>query len=289
MLPRLASQLGFGDGFKSRNGYISHDKGITVPANDTPGYEPGAEFIHTDGSIGTFLYRNEGTAAACTFVASNRLNHQLYHNLSDTSYTVLKIHNHDTTASIGGAEFKGELINAATAVYGVYNSWNYSPTGLTGTAANVSAGINVMAITTGHTITVGNIYGLEAHVQLAGTLNGAAVNAIGVNGVLSGAGANTLVLHMAGVASSMSTGLINPTTGTLSYYLANSLSTVVVDNLICSLQSQYVTNFVSFDAAGTDKCIEESVATPAGDTTHALRILVAGVPVYFPGYAAKTF
>uniref|UniRef100_A0A6M3JF92 Uncharacterized protein n=1 Tax=viral metagenome TaxID=1070528 RepID=A0A6M3JF92_9ZZZZ len=207
----------------------------------------------------------------------------------ETSGLFLKIHNHATTAEIGGAEFKGELVNASGAVYGVYNTWNYSPTGLTGTSVNVSAAINVMAITTGHTVTAGNIYGMEAHVQLAGTLNGAAVNAIGVNGVLSGAGANTLVLHMAGVASSMSTGLVNPTTGTLSYYLANSLSTVVVDNLICSLQAQYVTNFVSFDAAATDKCVEESAATPAGDTTHAIRVLIGGVAGYIPVYAAKTF
>jgi len=214
---------------------------------------------------------------------------RIYTNPTGTSVTMLKIHNHSTTAEVGGAEFKGELINATTAVYGVYNTWNYSPTGLTGTAPNVSAEINVMAITTGHTITAGNIFGAECHVQLAGTLNGADVTAIGVNGVLSGAGANTLVKHMAGVASSMGVGLINPTTGTLSYYLANSLSTVVVDNLICSLQSQYVTNFVSFDTAATDKCIEASAATPAGNTSYALRILVEGVAMYIPVYDAKTF
>jgi hypothetical protein len=230
-----------------------------------------------DGNI-TF-----GASGSNTVSFTGKLASQLYSNLTGATFTVLKIHNHLTTADIGGAEFKGELINAATAVYGVYNTWNYSPTGLTGTSANVSALINVMAITVGHTVTAGNIYGSESHVQLAGTLNGAAVNVIGVNGVLSGAGANTLVLHMAGVASSMSTGLVNPTTGTLSYFLANSLSTVVVDNLICSLQAQYVTNFVSFDAAGG--CVFTNAEVCAVATSHALRILIGGVAHYIPVFS----
>ena len=289
MLPRICKLLGFGDGFKSLNEYISHDKGITVPADDTVGYEPGAEFIHTDGAIGARVYRNQGTAAACTFVASNRLNHQLYHNLYDKSYTVLKIHNHDTTAEIAGYEGKGDLINATGSQVGTQNSWTYEPTGLTGAPSGVSASSNVLAVSPGYTVTAGNIYALVGEAQLHGTLNGAAVNVAGVIGVVSGAGANTQVLHMTGVQSAMSTGLVNPTTGTLSYYLANSLSTVVVDNLICSLQSQYVTNFVSFDAVGTDKCIEASVAAPAGNTTHALRILIAGVAGYIPVYDTKTF
>jgi len=236
------------------------------------------------GASGTTIIGNVvlGASGSETVTFTAKLGSQLYSNLTGTAYTILKIHNHATTAEIGGAEYKGELVNASGAVYGVYNTWNYSPTGLTGTSANVSAEINVMAITTGHTVTAGNIYGMEAHVQLAGTLNGAAVNAIGVNGVLSGAGANTLVLHMAGVASSMSTGLVNPTTGTLSYYLANSLSTVVVDNLICSLQSQYVTNFVSFDAVGG--CIFANVAITAVNTAYALKINVAGTDAYIPVY-----
>ena len=240
------------------------------------GYASGKYYVEGSGNI-TF-----GASGSDTVTFTAKLGSQLYSNLTSTAYTILKIHNHSTTAAIGGAEFKGELVNASGAVWGVYNTWNYSPTGLTGTSANISASTNVMAITALHTVTAGNIYGLEAHAQLAGTLNGAAVNAIGINGVLSGAGANTLVSHMAGVASSMGTGLVNPTTGTLSYYLANSMSTVVVDNLICSLQSQYVTNFVSFDAVGG--CIVANAAVTAVNTAYALTIKVAGTTAYIPVY-----
>ena len=229
-----------------------------------------------------------GSSGSDTVTFTAKLGSQIYHNLSDTTYQVLKIHNHDTTSSIGGAEFKGDLINAATAVYGIYNDWAYEPTGLTGTAVNVTAQINVMRITAGYTITAGSLYGTESHVQLLGTLNGSQVNAIGVNGVLSGAGANTTVLNMACVAGSMSTGLVNPTTGTLSYYLANSLSTVVVDNLICMYgASQYTTNFVSFNAAATDKCVEVNSGTPTGAISHIIRVLIGGTAGYIPVYAGK--
>lgn len=226
-----------------------------------------------------------GTDTA-TFTA--KLASQLYHNLSDQSYTVLKIHNHDTTAEIGSLETKGELINASGSIVGEQASWAYEPTGLTGSPSGVSASSNVLAVSSGYTVDAGNIYALVGEAQLYGTLNGAAVNVAGVIGVVGGNGANTQVLHMAGIQSAMSTGLVNPTTGTLSYFLANSLSTVVVDNLICSLQSQYITNFVSFDAVGTDKCVEASVATPGSATTHVIRILVAGVEKYIPVYAAKS-
>ena len=214
---------------------------------------------------------------------------QIYHNLSDQSYTTLKIHNHDTTAEIGGLETKGELINTTGSVVGEQASWSYEPTGLTGTPTGVSASSNVLAIAASHIVTAGNIYALVGEAQLYGTLNGATVNVAGVIGVVGGNGANTQVLHMAGVQSAMSTGLVNPTTGTLSHFLANSLSTVIIDNLLCMQDSEYITNFASFNAAAADKCVEASAAEPAGNTTHALRILIEGVPGYIPVYAAKTF
>lgn len=43
--------------------------GDSVPSDGTAGYCPGGMFIHVDGSAGTFLYCNEGTAASCDFDA----------------------------------------------------------------------------------------------------------------------------------------------------------------------------------------------------------------------------
>ena len=248
--------------------------------------------ITITGATGTTIIGNVtlGASGTETVTFTAKLGSQLYHNLSDTAYTVLKIHNHDTTAEIGGLETKGDLINTTGTVAGETASWTYEPTGGTGTPAGVSASSNVLAVSSGFTVTTGNIYALHGEAQLYGTLNGATVNVAGVIGVVGGNGANTQVLHMAGVQSAMSTGLVNPTTGTLSYYLANSLSTVVVDNLICSLQSQYITNFASFDAAATDKCIEAATSNMGvAATAYCLRILVEGVPMYIPVYDNKTW
>uniref|UniRef100_A0A6H1ZMZ0 Uncharacterized protein n=2 Tax=viral metagenome TaxID=1070528 RepID=A0A6H1ZMZ0_9ZZZZ len=266
---------------------------ITVQdKDDSDGWE--GDFVLDAAGEGQLLY-SDGlkwmlrTFSDITTLDINKLGGQIYSNPTGADYTILKIHNHDTTAEIGGLETKGDLINISGSVVGEQASWTYEPTGLSGAPSGVSASSNVLAISSGYTVIAGNIYALVGEAQLYGTLDGAAVNVAGVIGVVGGNGANTQVLHMAGIQSAMSTGLVNPTTGTLSYFLANSLSAVVVDNLICSLQSQYVTNFVSFDAVGTDTCVEASVATPGGDTTHAIRVLIAGVAGYIPVYAAKTF
>jgi len=42
--------------------------GPDVPDGD-PGYAIGCLFIHTDGTAGTVLYANEGTASSCDFDA----------------------------------------------------------------------------------------------------------------------------------------------------------------------------------------------------------------------------
>jgi len=224
-----------------------------------------------------------GTSGTNTVSFTAKLGSQLYANLTGKSYTILKIHNHDTTAEIGGLETKGDLVNATGSVVGEQASWTYEPTGLTGTPSGVSASSNVLAVSPGFTVTAGNIYALVGEAQCHGTLNGGTVNVAGVIGILSGAGANTLVLHMAGVQSAVSSGFVNPTTGTLSHFLANSTGTTVRDNLICLLQAQYVTNFVSFDVAGG--CVFANVAITAVNTSHALRILIGGVDHYIPVFS----
>lgn len=43
--------------------------GTTVPTNGVTGYAPGCSFAHADGTTGTVVYINEGTAASCDFNA----------------------------------------------------------------------------------------------------------------------------------------------------------------------------------------------------------------------------
>ena len=48
---------------------ITNCYGTTVPTDTTAGYAPGCVFVHTDGTTGTSLYVNEGTATSCDFNA----------------------------------------------------------------------------------------------------------------------------------------------------------------------------------------------------------------------------
>jgi hypothetical protein len=41
--------------------------GITVPSDAATGYSPGCLFLHTDGTAGSELYINSGTAASADF------------------------------------------------------------------------------------------------------------------------------------------------------------------------------------------------------------------------------
>lgn len=55
--------------FKSEDGILLC-YGITMPEDNSAGYAPGCLFLHTDGTNGTALYVNEGTAAAAGFKAA---------------------------------------------------------------------------------------------------------------------------------------------------------------------------------------------------------------------------
>jgi hypothetical protein len=52
------------------SGNVSRAKGANVPAVADKGFAVGCEFIKTDGSLGQFVFRNEGTAASANFKVS---------------------------------------------------------------------------------------------------------------------------------------------------------------------------------------------------------------------------
>jgi len=270
--------------YMSANGFFFHLAGETAATGGL--LSLGSNTIRI--RIGTTTKYLMLSTAEDTITFAGKLGSQLYHNLSGQSYTVLKIHNHDTTAEIGGIETKGELINTTGLVIGAAGYWSYEPTGLTGTPTGISAGVNVMALAPSHIITTGNLYALSGEAQIHGTLNGGAVNVAGVIGIISGAGPTTLCLHMAGVQSAVT--VTNPTTGTLSHFLANTVGTGVIDNLLCMQASQLITNFASFNEAATDKCVEVNTTTlTLTATSYHLRVLIAGNVGYIPVFDAKTW
>ena len=263
---------------------------ITVQdKNDSEGWE--GDFVLDAAGEGQLLY-SDGlkwmlrTFSDITVLDINKLGGRIYSNPTGVDYTILKIHSHDTTAEIGSLETKGDLINTTGLVLGQANYWTYEPTGLTGAPAQFSASENVGAVSPGYTVTAGNLYGLTGHMQCHGTLDGATVNVAGVIGILTGAGTNTQVLHMAGVQSAVS--VVNPTTGTLSHFLANTVGVGVIDNLLCMQASQLITNFASFNQAAADKCVEANTNTlTLTETTFHIRVLIEGTPYYIPCFDSK--
>jgi len=64
MLPRICKLLGLGAGFRGINGSIVWDKGSSVPADGTPGYEVEGVYFDTTNGV---TYVNEGTILSCDF------------------------------------------------------------------------------------------------------------------------------------------------------------------------------------------------------------------------------
>lgn len=219
-----------------------------------------------------------------TLTVGGKLLGQIYSNPEGYTKQILKIHNHLTTSEIGGAEFKWELINTTGSLYGEYNEWAYTPTGATAWPSNFVGRLDYAKLTAANTMTAGNLVGARWQTGNAGTLNGATVTEIGVLGAVTGAGARTEVSHMAGVSSSVAADVVNPTTGTLSSYLATNLGTTVIDNLICAVQNQFTTNVFSF-ADATGCCAGGSVATNSGASTGSLVIKIGASTYKIPYFS----
>ena len=292
-LPNVAEANGRFYSIISR-GNVSVALPVTIQDNDESEDWLGDIVLNDDGQ-GCLLY-SDGVSwmlrefPVISVRGINKLTGQIYSNLTGYDNTILKIHNHDTTAEIAGYEGKGDLINISGSQVGEQGSWTYEPTGGSGAPAGVSASSNVLAVSPGFAVTAGNLYALVGELQCHGTLNGGTVNAAGVIGILSGAGANTTVLHMAGVQSAIGAGFVNPTTGTLSHFLANNSGACIVDNLLCMQASQLITYFANFNSAAADKAAEVNTNTlTLTETTYHIQVLINGNVGYIPVFDSKNW
>jgi hypothetical protein len=213
-----------------------------------------------------------GDSTSDTLVVNSKFTGQLYTNETGSAVTKLKIHNHLTTAGVGGAEYKGETINTSGTFYGEYSDWQYTPTGATGAPTDIQSGIYNTTLTAANTMTAGNIAGLTGQFQNLGTLNGASLGA-GLIGSVAGNGATTNISYLAGVCSSVGSTVVNPTTGILANYIATNLGTTVVDSLMHVVGNATTTNVFTF--ADTTGCAAGgSVATQSGASTGSLVIKI---------------
>lgn len=226
-----------------------------------------------------------GSATAMTSFGG-KLTGQLYVNDTGKTASTLKMHSHLATTEVAN-EFKGEFINPVTLVDGsntqdgIFSDWAYTPTGATGAPSRVSAGFYSQTLTAANTITAGNLYGLVGQTIASGIENGATVTEVGVLGSVNGTGAKTAVSHVAGVASSIGSGVVNPTAGTLSSFLAGNLGTTVVDNTLYVQGAQFTTNLLNIDATGG---MVTATGTAASGTPVKIKIIVGGTSYYMNAY-----
>ena len=206
---------------------------------------------------------------------------QIYTNESGGTKQPLKIHSHLTTSSIGGAEFKGEMIKTTGTLFGTANIWDYTPTGGTAAPTSVEAAINNLTLPAGSTLTAGIFAGSQNSAITNGTLNGATVFEFGTLGVLDGTGTRTLVAHSAGLASILHVASGDePATGELSsLYLASDYGGTV-DNAIYIEDLNLTTNFLNLTTAGNSGFVTtggtDCTASGATDPSFTLKCIMPG-------------
>lgn len=230
----------------------------------------------TGGSLGSTVING-------TLQVTGKVVGQLYENPTGASFTLLKMHNHSTTAGVGTMEAKGESVNDTGTFYGNYTNYDYTPTSASVAPTDIEGSLSNIRLTTGKTMTAGNLVGFTGQAINSGTLNGAGVVQAGVIGSLSGAGATTFA-NMAGVISSVGADVVNPTSGELSSFIADNLGTTVIDNLIKVVGNATTTNVFNF--ADTTGCAAGgSVATQSGASTGSLVIKIGSSTYKIPYFA----
>lgn len=142
--------------------------------------------------------------------------------------------------------------------------------GGSGTFAGTSGWFEPASTTT---LTTAWFCGTEGALQINGTITNTSGYLFGVLGRLWDGGVAKTITDTNNACAALGAMGTNETKWPAALYISN-----------CSAVAQF--------AAASDTYahgIKAVAATPAGDTTHALKFLVAGTAVYVPGYAAETF
>ena len=126
------------------NGLVSQCYGTTVPTDATAGYEVGAKFFKTNGSVGSTEYTNEGSITSCDF------------NVVESSASTI------TSVTAGTGCTGGATEGAATINVGAGR-------GTTVRADNTDVGVDVFN-NTGGTLAVGTLVNLSGFTGTSGVV-----------------------------------------------------------------------------------------------------------------------
>lgn len=203
---------------------------------------------------------------------ANRPTMQMYWNNTGYTATLIKAHNHDTTASIGGIEVKTETVNTSGTFYGIYNEAHINGTGTGSVIANLASGV----VVTGKTVTGGTIIGTYGQARADGTVAGSSIMA-GVYGLIEASAAIT-ASHVASIWADSHQA--NAVTGEHELIYASNNGAATMDSVMYVYGGDKIANLLKLN---TVSGMVADTATTAG-TSKKIKIDIDGVTYYINAY-----
>jgi len=194
---------------------------------------------------------------------------EIYRNETGVNSKSLKLHNHDTIATMNN-EFKYETINTSGANYGTWNECHIAATG----TATLRAQTNVAVVESTYTVTGTTLIGTYSQARADGTIAGSSFVAASYS-IIEASAAMT-VSHLC--SQWLDSHQANAVTGShqLAYWTNNGAATM--DEALYLYGGDKISAFVNFDTCGGGM-----VTTATGETmtvTDKIAITIGGATRY---------
>ena len=206
------------------------------------------------------------------FETTGKMTGQLYVNDTGKTATTLKIHNHATTAGIGGMEIKTETVSTSGTFYGLYNEAHIQATGTQSVFGNFGVGL----VESTFTNTGGTIVGSYGQARADGTVTGSGFMA-GVYGLIEASAAIT-ASHVCSIwADSHQAEAV---TGSHQLIYASNNGAATMDEVLYIYGGDKITAFAEFNTCGG--MVSDTAET--GGTSKKIKITIDGVVHYLNAY-----
>lgn len=258
---------------------INSSTGITyknVGTIATPSWVDQESVVSGDLAVSGNTVLGDTSSDTVTFTAKQA--GTLYRNETASAVMSLKMHNHDTTATIGTMEGKTESTATSGAFTGI---WNEAHTKADGTCS-VTANLNAAVVVTGKTNTDGTIIGAYGQARADGTVAGSGFMA-GLYGLIEEGGGAITASHVcsAWLDSHRNTAV---TANHELLYLSNNGS-ALLDSVIYA--SGNAGAFLHLNTAGGPALNYVSDTAETAGASKKIKILIEGVAYYINAYAGS--
>jgi hypothetical protein len=213
-----------------------------------------------------------GDSTSDTLTVNSKMLGQLYWNQTSATDTKLKVHNHLTTASIGGEEIKTETVATSGAFYGLYNEAHISATGTTSVTGVLSAAV----VASTFTVTGGTIIGTYGQARADGTVAGSSMMA-GLYGLIEASSAIT-ASHVC--SAWLDSHQANAVTGSHELLYMSNNGAATMDQAIYVYGGDKITNLMELNTVSG----MVSATAETGGSSKKIKITIDGVTHYINAY-----